>query len=437
MAERVISGLKATAGCALMLFALSGGLACNFVGSPTPITRPTDIPTGTIPNPTVIIYPTSTPEPTPSVTPKPTEAIPTPTVVAHVPPAKGGPIMEATPTPDIRREALTEMARQYYEKNPLMVSGKQLNSIVVSERTQEGKVLISVRTFAGDTNTLILAGNWGYFSFNDKLDITGIVWAKVDTYKDSQGRTGYLGDSEIATAGAGFFGAEKVGYYTKDGKMIASLNPATGEPVLIIPPTPIPTATQESTPTTKPTLTPKPTSTPTHEVVSDNTICAIKEMAGNCYPRTSSRTGTMPDGHVLPDGVLYIHQMNPDARVQMQWILPGRIVNINYGANTLYIKGLGNDIFSIELVVNNPKYYSRMLRVPMPFGVEFRQVYPEISPRLGTDIVVGDYVSVIPNPTVAKYWPPNNISPTQAYQMLVEAQKQGVRVVSGFVEIIQ
>ena len=41
MAKGIITGVKNTAGGALMLFALSGGLACNVVGSPTPITRPT------------------------------------------------------------------------------------------------------------------------------------------------------------------------------------------------------------------------------------------------------------------------------------------------------------------------------------------------------------------------------------------------------------
>jgi hypothetical protein len=156
--------------------------------------------------------------------------MPTPTVIAAVEKAPSkGPATEPTPTPDTQREALTEKARQYYEKNPLIVNGSQLNGILVSERTPEGKILISIRTFTGTMEVAVLAGQWGYFALDEKNEVTGIVWAKADTFTDSQGKKGYLGDSEIATAGAGFFGAKQVGYWTKDGQLIATLDPKTGE----------------------------------------------------------------------------------------------------------------------------------------------------------------------------------------------------------------
>jgi len=229
--------------------ALSGGCT-KPENSPTPV-RPT--PDNPNPTPALVdktptpVRPTSTPTaevktPTPEATP---------TVIAiNIPRSIGGPITEATPTPDIQREALTEKAKLYYEKNPLIVKGSQLNGILVSERTPENKILISVRTFTGTMENAVLAGNWGYFSANEKSEITGIVWAKQDTFTDSKGTIGYLGDSKIATAGAGFFGAEKVGYWTKDGKMIASLDPQTGNPVEIKPAVPTATPTPE-----KPKLT--------------------------------------------------------------------------------------------------------------------------------------------------------------------------------------
>lgn len=228
-----LRGTRMALATATLAGALSGGCT-KPENSPTPV-RPT--PDNPNPTPTLIdktptpVRPTSTPTvevktPTPEATP---------TVIAINIPLARGPITEATPTPDTQREALTGKAKLYYEKNPLTVKGSQLNGILVSERTSADKILISVRTFTGTMETAVLAGNWGYFSANDKSEITGIIWAKQDTFTDSQGKTGYLGDSEIATTGTGFFGVKQVGYWTKDGKMIATLDSKTGEPKPLAP----------------------------------------------------------------------------------------------------------------------------------------------------------------------------------------------------------
>ncbi|MCL4382666.1 hypothetical protein M1545_02655, partial [Patescibacteria group bacterium] len=70
---------------------------------------------------------------------------------------------------------------------------------------------------------------------DEKNEVTGIIWAKQETFKDSKGNVGYLGDSTIATKGAGWFGMEQMGYWTKDKKLIATVDPKTGEAKEIIP----------------------------------------------------------------------------------------------------------------------------------------------------------------------------------------------------------
>ncbi len=209
-------GRRAFAG-GLLLAAL--GLACNrgVPATPTPEATPSALPTATL-----------KPKETPTKVP------PTPTaVVINLPPVVGGPEPRPTPTPDIQREALAQKAAEYYLKNPLIdtLRNRPLSGVVVSERDASGNLLISIRTLSGETlENSVLAGNWGYFSLDEKNEVTGIVWAKQDTFKDAQGRLGYLGDSTIATKGAGWFGMEQMGYWTKDKKLIATVDPKTGEP---------------------------------------------------------------------------------------------------------------------------------------------------------------------------------------------------------------
>ena len=231
-----IDTIRMALATATLAGALNGGCA-KPDSTQTPVS-PT--PEGFKPTPTLVNKTPTPVRPTPTTevktpTPEPTKVIPTPTVIAINIPSARGPITEPTPTPDTLRETLTEKARLYYENNPLIVKGNQLNGILVSERTPDNKILISVRTFTGTTEAAVLAGNWGYFSTNDKSEITGIIWAKKDTFTDSQGKIGYLGDSEIATAGAGFFGAKQVGYWTKEGEIIGTVDSSTGNPVEIKP----------------------------------------------------------------------------------------------------------------------------------------------------------------------------------------------------------
>ena len=177
---------------------------------------------------------TATPSATPTVTPLPTAMV----WQAPAPTPSGTREPGVTPTPDVQREDLAQKAADYYLKNPLIdtLNNRPLSGIVVSERDSDGNLLISIRTLSGETlENSVLAGNWGYFSLNEKNEVTGIVWAKQDTFKDSQGRIGYLGDSALATTGAGWFDMEQMGYWTKDKKLIASLDPKTGEAKEIIP----------------------------------------------------------------------------------------------------------------------------------------------------------------------------------------------------------
>lgn len=206
-----------------LLFAALAGLGCNRgqpESTPTP-EAPTDLP-----SPTATL---KKPDATPTRIP------PTPTaVVINLPPVAGGPEPRPTPTPDIQRESLAQIAADYYLKNPLIdaLNNRPFSGVVVSERDTNGNLLISIRTLSGERlEDSVLAGNWGYFSLNEKNEVTGIVWAKQDTFKDSKGNVGYLGDSAIATKGAGWFGMEQMGYWTKDKKLIATVDPKTGEPV--------------------------------------------------------------------------------------------------------------------------------------------------------------------------------------------------------------
>ncbi|MCL4382245.1 hypothetical protein M1545_00415 [Patescibacteria group bacterium] len=205
-----------------LLFAALAGLGCNR-GQPESTPTP-DTPTP-LPSPTATLKPDATP----------TRIPPTPTaVVINLPPVVGGPEPRPTPTPDIQRESLAQKAADYYLKNPLIdvLNNRPFSGVIVSERDTNGNLLISIRTLSGERlEDSVLAGNWGYFALDEKNEVTGIIWAKQETFKDSKGNVGYLGDSTIATKGAGWFGMEQMGYWTKDKKLIATVDPKTGEPV--------------------------------------------------------------------------------------------------------------------------------------------------------------------------------------------------------------
>ncbi len=200
--------------------------------------------------------------------------------------------------------------------------------------------------------------------------------------------------------------------------------PARIEPSPTTPPadTPMPITTHTPTATQEPTVTPKP------EVQPSNEICDVE---GRCYQRTGRRTGIKlnPDGTEQPMGMgfCYRHTADPDINFQGTWGVNGCIAQItNAGRGELLMDiGRGGEAILIKVRMmhnqpDNPYDYQYARMMTFQYGVDWRISRPEVSPRLGRDLIEGDYLEIGPF-GICK----NSFTSEQNYQRVTAAGTSG------------
>lgn len=204
----------------------------------------------------------------------------------------------------------------------------------------------------------------------------------------------------------------------------------TKEPTPTSTPEPTATSTPEptATPTQEPTATPtpeEPTATPTPpEIQPSPEIC---DVTGLCHPRTERRKGMDLEGHVFPNGLCYCYTGDPDRYFQGAWVISGRIADITDASQGEFKMNVGREG---ETVLINVRWMQD--QPDNPYGVSYARLWtfqlrvpwniadPEVRPRLGRDLLAGDYLQI--NTGLAS----NALSEEQNYQKIVAAGKQGV-----------
>jgi len=136
-----------------------------------------------------------------------------------------------------------------------------------------------------------------------------------------------------------------------------------------------------------------------------------------------------PDGHVFPNGLCYRYTGDPDRNFQGTWVFSGRIVEITNASRGEFKMNVGRGgetvLINVRMMHDQPdntKGYSYARLWTFQLGVPANIDEPEVRPRLGRDLIVGDYLQIGPYRVGIK----NEYTEEQNYQKVVEAGTQGV-----------
>jgi len=144
-----------------------------------------------------------------------------------------------------------------------------------------------------------------------------------------------------------------------------------------------------------------------------------------------------PDGHVFPNGLCYRYTGDPDRNFQGMWVISGRIAEIVSADRGEFRMNVGKGEETVLINVKwaqdqpeDPHAYSHARLWTFQLGVPWDIDRPEVRPRLGRDLLVGDYLQITTG--LAS----NVLSEEENYQNIVAAGTQGL-ILTGGLEIIQ